>query len=267
MNAATSMFHGFIYFAPEATEAYTAAGLTPEQHYFASRSAPFGEASAELVMATFFNFAPRQVHAAVPGAWANASPAAVQQARWSAARQRVAAGAELVEPAQIGEALELATTAVDALGYAARPLAAANAALELPDDELTALWQQIAVLREWRGDAHISALSAAGVGPLDCLILHGATGQVPPEGLRTTRGYTPEEWHAGTESLVARGLCESDGSFTSTGESLRAGIEATTDALSATTWEPIGVEGADRLRGILRSMTSAIWDGIRMPGR
>ena len=52
------MIHGFVYFAPEHTEAYAALGLSARAGYFASRSAPMGATSAELVIATFFNFEP-----------------------------------------------------------------------------------------------------------------------------------------------------------------------------------------------------------------
>ena len=51
--------HGMIYFVPEGPEQYAKLGIGEGQAgYFASRSAPMGAASAELVIATFFNFNP-----------------------------------------------------------------------------------------------------------------------------------------------------------------------------------------------------------------
>ncbi len=46
------IIHGFVYFAPEHTQAYAALGLSARAGYFASRSAPMGATSAELVIAT-----------------------------------------------------------------------------------------------------------------------------------------------------------------------------------------------------------------------
>jgi len=78
--------HGMIYFVPEAAEHYRLAGVTdPRAGYFASRSAPLGEASAELVIATFYNFNPDYVRAAVPAVWQSASPADLLDARLAAA--------------------------------------------------------------------------------------------------------------------------------------------------------------------------------------
>ena len=49
--------HGLIYFAPEATEAYAALGVTGRSGYFASRSAPMGAVPADVVIATFWTTA------------------------------------------------------------------------------------------------------------------------------------------------------------------------------------------------------------------
>ena len=80
LGAITNLVHGFIYFAPEAAEAYGALGLAPDQQYFASRAAPLGPVPAEVVIATFFNFNPDMVRAAIPAAWSVAAPAAIRPA-------------------------------------------------------------------------------------------------------------------------------------------------------------------------------------------
>ena len=69
--------HGMIYFVPEAAEAYAALGITGRDGYFASRAAPMGAVSAEVVISTFFNFNPQLVHAAIPKAWATTTPEAL----------------------------------------------------------------------------------------------------------------------------------------------------------------------------------------------
>src|SRR5665213_2274937 len=76
--------HGMIYFVPEAAEAYAALGITGTNGYFASRAAPMGAVSAEVVISTFYNFKPDLVHAAIPGAWDLAAPEDLVRARLSA---------------------------------------------------------------------------------------------------------------------------------------------------------------------------------------
>src|SRR5438270_10402741 len=73
--------HGLIYFAPEATERYAALGIDGRAGYFASRAAAMGPVSAEVVIATFFNFNPELVRAAIPGAWHASSPEKILAAR------------------------------------------------------------------------------------------------------------------------------------------------------------------------------------------
>jgi hypothetical protein len=71
--------HGMIYFVPEATDAYERLGITGRAGYFASRAAPMGAVAAELVIATFFNFNPDLVRAAIPRAWDITTPGAWRQ--------------------------------------------------------------------------------------------------------------------------------------------------------------------------------------------
>jgi hypothetical protein len=68
--------HAVTYFAPEARSAFEAAGLRGFwRGYFAGRAAPLGPASAAVVTASFYNFAPAMVSRAVPGVWELMSPA------------------------------------------------------------------------------------------------------------------------------------------------------------------------------------------------
>ncbi len=77
--------HGMIYFVPEAAQAYERLGIFGRDGYFASRSAPMGAVSADVVVATFFNFNPELVHAAIPRAWEVTTPVALVTARLDAA--------------------------------------------------------------------------------------------------------------------------------------------------------------------------------------
>ena len=81
----TNLVHGFIYFAPEASEEFDALGLPADHHYFASRGAALGPVSAEVIVATFYNFNPALVAAVIPAAWSFVDPTEIQQARTRAA--------------------------------------------------------------------------------------------------------------------------------------------------------------------------------------
>src|SRR3954470_16661081 len=78
--------HTLVYFVPENGDRYAAAGVTGGMRpYFASRSAPMGQVPAEVVIATFYNFAPAQVRKAIPSVWEATTPELVLAARLDAA--------------------------------------------------------------------------------------------------------------------------------------------------------------------------------------
>ena len=67
-------YHAIAYYCPEVA-AFTDAGFRGWWHaYFAYRSAPLGVVPAPVVAAAFYNFAPRMVARALPGAWAILAP-------------------------------------------------------------------------------------------------------------------------------------------------------------------------------------------------
>ena len=157
--------HTQIYFVPEAGEHYAAAGVPGGMRgYFASRSAALGRVPAEVVIATFYNFAPSAVRKAIPSAWEQSSPEAMLAARYAA----VDAALRRLLPDAIGsdeltEAADIARDATSAAGIEGRPLFAAHAALEWPAEPHLQLWHAATLLREHRGDGHIAALVQAGL--------------------------------------------------------------------------------------------------------
>src|SRR5829696_2808912 len=186
--------HGLIYFAPEADEAYAAVGLRGNRMgYFASRSAAMGPVTAAVVIATFYNFNPELVRQAIPEAWQLASPAAILDARHQAAVRalRRALPPEAPDSPELAEAAGLARRAAEAAVEhpAGRPLFAAHAALSWPDEPVAVLWHAQTLLREFRGDAHAASLLLYGMGPLQALVTHAATGEAPVSLLQATRGW------------------------------------------------------------------------------
>jgi helix-turn-helix protein len=254
--------HGLVYFAPEATEEYAAIGIVPAVGgYFASRAAPMGPVPAEVVVATFFNFCPRVVHHEIPRAWSLASPAAIVAARFRAASRalRQVLGAAADGP-DVTEAAALARqAALRATDHAAgRPLFAAHASLEWPDDPLLVLWHAQTLLREFRGDGHIAAMTTEGIAGIEALLIHAATGEVPRAALQATRGWNDDEWSAAEEGLRRRGWLTSDGTFTDAGRAHRQEVEDRTDALALPAYEALGDEGCARLRTLVRPLSKTV---------
>ena len=234
--------HVLGYFADEVREAYVALGLRPLLSYFAARSAAYGPVGPEVPIATFYVFAPWLHRKALPAAWEVASPEQVQQAR------RDAMGTVLervIGDTDVTELLALVRTVCDGLTSPGRPLYAAHAGLSWPDEPRLALWHATTLIREHRGDGHVAVLLRAGLDPVESLVLGGLfAGNTP--FLRETRGWTDEEWTAGTERLTRRGLV-ADGALTEQGLAFRRDLERETDRLALEGWRHLGLDGTRRV--------------------
>ncbi len=251
--------HGMIYFVPEAAEAYARLGVTGRAGYFASRAAPMGAVTADVVVSTFFNFNPELVHAAIPRAWDSATPAQLVAARFSAADAafRRLLGAEVVESEEMRRAATLARAAAEAAsraGMEGRPLAAAHADVAWPDEPHLQLWHAQSILREFRGDGHVALLVVHGLSGAEALVTHAAAGDVPAHVLRSTRGWSSEAWRAAMDALRGRGWLDmsDEPRFTEWGAAQRRAIEDGTDALAAAPYAELGDECCAELRALAR---------------
>ncbi|WP_163758575.1 SCO6745 family protein [Mycobacterium botniense] len=254
--------HAMVYFVPEANERFGELGMQWRMHYFASRSAPMGAVSANVVAATFYNFNPRLVASAIPAAWDLAPPAMVNQVRYeivSAALPRVL-GEQLTQSPQLARAAELLQRVAESIPDGdGRPLYAGHAALAWPDTPHARLWHAITLLREYRGDGHIAALMSNGLNGLDALITHTATGiGFNVEFARRSRGWSREEWSAAEERLKARGILGGDGQLTSAGRDIRSTIEDLTDELGFPPWRKLSADHTDELAGAARLIREAV---------
>ena len=255
--------HGMIYFVPEAGEHYARLGLDHfRMQYFASRAAPMGPVSAEVVIATFFNFEPSLVRRSIPAAWERAEPSAISTARLAAvdaALRRMLGNA--VGSDEMREASELARTAALAATTRpeGRPLFAGHAALPWPDEPHLVLWHAQTLLREFRGDGHVGALLLEGFSGVEALVVHAATGEVPAEALQTTRAWSDDAWEAAVGSLRSRGFIETEElTLTDEGRGHRDWVEQRTDELMRPAYEAIGTDGCDRLGEIARHYSRTI---------
>jgi hypothetical protein len=248
------VLHVFGYFAPEVTEEYVALGLHPRLAYFPARAAALGAAGPGLTTATFYVFAPWLVAAALPAAWETATPDQLVAARRSGMS---AAIHSLLGDPDVGEALDIAREVCAGLSPQGRPLHAAHAELPWPGDDLLSLWHAATLIREHRGDGHISVLQVAGVDPVEATVLGGLYTSTT-SFLRKTRGWSDEEYAAATDRLRDRGWLDDDGGFTEAGRAVRQQVEDDTDRLAVEGWAHVGVERTTRLHELVRPLREQI---------
>lgn len=268
--------HAIVYFSPLAAEIYEHIGLVGRQGYFASRVAPMGAASAELVRATFFNFAPDLINAAIPAAWEAATPAQVLEARHEVVRRTFA---QMVPDHVLSDATRTAARLAKQAALVAaervdgRPLFAAHASLPWPSDDEPSmvLWHAQTLLREFRGDGHIAVLVAEGLSGLDAHVTHIATGQMPLAIMRSTRAWADDLFDAAADDLVRRGLVakadDSTLTLTKGGVVQRDRIEALTDTLAEAPYFALGEAKCAELRASARPLSQALVDAGLSPLR
>ncbi|MCA2217774.1 SCO6745 family protein [Jidongwangia harbinensis] len=258
----TEPLHALIYFVPEAPERYAAHGIDGMTGYFASRAAALGPVGAGPVTALFYNFHPRLVARALPAAWAVTTPAAMLAARMDAADAALRRGlGDAVDSPAVAEAAALARRAAESAAAfpAGRPLYAAHAELPWPAEPHLVLFHAQTLLREFRGDGHCAALLQAGVTGPESLVLHVASGEADAGFLRTTRGWSADEWAGTVDGLRARGLLAADEPVLSdAGRELRAGVEAATDRLTEPAYRVLGEAGCTRLAELTRPLSRTV---------
>jgi hypothetical protein len=262
--------HAALYFAPEAFKEAEALGIDVADRwpsYFAWRAAPLGAAGPHLVTAAFHSFSPASVARCVPAVWETAAPAAVLAARLRAVDRtlRGLLGDRAAWP-ETTEAADLARTAAESLEVSGRPMAAANLDLDWPEAPHLVLWQALTVLREHRGDGHISALQAAGLDGCETLVSFAAIDAAPLESF-ASRGWSDQEWAAALERLRERGWVDADGKATDVGRKGRDEIERTTDELAAAPWRALGEERSRRLAELLHPALEAVFVSGLLPAR
>lgn len=269
MWKALEPYHAITYFSPETRKATDALGLKGGwMSYFGCRAAPLGSVGPEIVAAMFYNFHPAMVARSLPDAWSYATPAQLLEARLTAvdnAVRRLFPDSDF-ERAAFARAAELGRRAAELAPVAGRPIAAANAALEWPDEPHLVLWQTTTILRESRGDGHVAALVAAGLSPCQALVTLSTAGGPSKEVFQLNRRWSDEEWSAASEDLRSRGLLDADGRLTESGRALRQQVEDTTDSLADQGWRALGDELSAELHDLVRPLSAVLMsEGVIPP--
>ncbi|OXM60899.1 hypothetical protein CF165_40675 [Amycolatopsis vastitatis] len=249
------------YFADESDEALMALGLRNVwDAYFAGRAAPFGRSvPAEVVHAAFYNFAPGEVARHIPRVWDLTTPEAALAARerGCVAGMRRILGEHADDPAikRAGDLLMRAATSAPVEG---RALYAALRALPVPQEPVARLWHAATLLREHRGDGHIVALMAEGIGGTEAHVLHALSVGTPAEKFGRVWHLPAAQLTAVVDGMRARGLVGTDGWLTAEGQATKERVEALTDRLAEAPYNVLDPSELDRLMADLEPIAAAL---------
>jgi hypothetical protein len=254
--------NNYVYLVPEAARHYASVGLKGSwMGYFASRAAPMGAASPELVVATFHGFAPHLVHRALPDAWGFAAPADVHRARLELATGVLGRAVTGDQVAPLADAL---AGIIEGLDLAGKPLAAAHASLEEPSGDLDRFWLANAVVREFRGDCHVAVLITHGLNGVDANVLNVAAGRTFPQQ-QSLRGWSDDEWTSGVDRLRERGWLDGDGAITPLGTDARNELEEATDRTCVGGMSAGAMAQATEITDDMRDVARALRASLKVP--
>jgi hypothetical protein len=274
LAGAVEPFAGQVYFSPECHEAYAGLGFSPSPGrfgdvaapdgaaYFCSRGSVMGQVPGEVVAAAFAVFNPAVVVPLVAHGWTLTDAATICDARTAGATGQLARvlGAR---PDEVARAGDLLARAVEPLRPEGKPLYAGLLARGLPGEPLADAWRLADMLREYRGDAHTAAWTAAGFDATEIGLVTELYWGLPLRTYVRTRSWSDDELDAAETRLAARGLV-TDGSFTPEGRARREAVEQATDRQCRPAIEALG-DDVDDLLGILLPWGASIREAHGYP--
>jgi hypothetical protein len=248
------------YATDEPNEAMFALGFTNYwDTYFAGRAAPLGRASAEVVDALFYNFAPGEVARHIPKVWDTTTPEAAIAARQKGcvkALRRILG--DRVDSPEFARATELLLEAATSAPFEGRPMYAALRAIPIPDDVVARFFHAASLLREHRGDGHIAALMTEGIGGLEAHVLLALDVNMPAEKFGRIHHLPREQIAAVIDGMRDRNLIAGDGWLSERGRAVKQRVEALTDDLAAKPYESLEPAEFDELTAALEPLATLL---------
>lgn len=220
-------------------------GLDAFESYAWSRAAALGTPTTPVVVSAFGVFEPRHLSSALERARSKVSRDRVLAAREDGATAGLAAVLAAADVAPLADAL---LDAVRPLPGTARPLFSGLRQLRVPTDPHARLWRAADLVREHRGDGHLAACIAAGLGPVAMNVLTELWAGYSCGEYTATRGFGQEAIAACVAELTQRGWL-SGGRLTREGAALRRSVEDSTDASQLALIARL----ADRLDGLTQT--------------
>jgi hypothetical protein len=248
------------YVADEPNETMFGLGFTDYwDTYFAGRAAPLGLATAEVVDALFYSFAPGEVARHIPKVWRTTTPEAAIAARLDGCTQALRRIlADHIDTPAFARATELLLKAATSAPTQGRSMYAALLAMPVPEDVVTRMFHAAALLREHRGDGHIVALMTEGVGGLEAHTLWALAMDMPPEKFGRIHHLPAPQLAAIVGGMRARGLIGDDGWLSDDGRVVRQRVEALTDDLAAKPYEILEPAELDELMALLEPLATLL---------
>jgi hypothetical protein len=245
------------YSAQEPDEAMFALGFTDYwDTYFAGRAAPLGSSvPAGVVHALFYSFGPGEVARHIPKVWSTTTPEAAIAARQQGcvnALRRILA--DLLDTPGLPRAVELLTRAATSAPLEGRPMYAALRALPLPEEPVARLFHAASLLREHRGDGHVAALMAEGIGGLEAHVLLALDLGIPAPTFGRIHHLPSTVLTDLIDTMTARGLIKDERTFTPAGREVKDRVEALTDDLAAVPYEVLETAEVDELVAALEPL-------------
>jgi hypothetical protein len=192
------------------------------------------------VHAIFYNFAPGEAARHIPRVWDLITPEAALAARdrgCVVALRRMLG--DLADNPSVARAADLAVKAATCPRTEGRPLYAAWRTTPAPEQPLARLWYAGNLLREHRGDGHVVALVANGIGGTEAHVLLALSEGMPAEKFGRVSHLPRAQLAAVVDGMRERGLIGADGWLTADGRAVKARIEALTDDLAAPAYDAL----------------------------
>jgi hypothetical protein len=248
------------YAADEPNEAMFALGFTNYwDTYFAGRAAPLGLATAEVVDALFYNFAPGEVARHIPKVWETTTPEAAIAARQAGcvhALRRILV--DHVDTPAFARATDLLAKAAVSAPVEGRPMYAALLALPVPEEVVARCFHAASLLREHRGDGHIVALMTEGIARLEAHVLLALGMDMPAEQFGRIHHLPAEQIAAVVDGMRARGLIGDDGWLSEVGRATKQRVEDRTDDLAAKPYEVLTAVQLEELMATLEPLAALL---------
>ena len=124
---------------------------------------------------------------------------------------------------------------------------AALLALEVPDDVVVRMFHAASLLREHRGDGHITALMSEGVGGLEAHVLLALDMGMPAERFGRIHHLPPAQIAAVVDGMRERGLVAEDGGLSEAGRAVKQRVEALTDNLGIAPYASLASDELEEL--------------------
>jgi hypothetical protein len=120
------------------------------------------------------------------------------------------------------------------------------------------LWHAATLLREHRGDGHVAALVAEGIGGTECHVLHALAEGVPAERFGRIHHLPQPRLARVVAGMRARGLIDSSGWLSECGRRTKERIESVTDDLAVPPYDALTAVELDQLVSDLRPISAAL---------